>query len=251
MHVQPAANSPVTRRAWAKLIVGLLVGFVALQGSATALGSDRGQAGIVIALVVAATLVVVQRLLFAHSFLAVAFALGLGKPKARGLLTGAVAGLVLILVVHGYALVTSTTLSPYPGWPWLVIGLFAQAGIAEEMLFRGYLFGNFRRVYPFWRAAGLSTGPFVIVHLLMFVTLAWPVALAAMLLAVAISFPLAHLFELGGRTIWAPAIVHCVVQGTLKVIVSDPVGMELPLVWMAASAVLPYFVFLIRIPGTD
>jgi hypothetical protein len=38
--------------------------------------------------------------------------------------------------------------------------------------------------------------------------MSWPVALAAVGLAVVLSFPLAYLFELGGRTIWAPAILH-------------------------------------------
>jgi hypothetical protein len=31
--------------------------------------------------------------------------------------------------------------------------------------------------------------------------------------------PLAHLFELGGATIWAPAILHFVIQATVKVVV--------------------------------
>jgi hypothetical protein len=45
----------------------------------------------------------------------------------------------------------------------------------------------------------------------------WPVALAAVLLSVVLSLPFAHLFEVGGATIWAPALLH----------------------WMAASALLP------------
>ena len=50
--------------------------------------------------------------------------------------------------------------------------------------------------------------PFVAVHLLMFFTMPWPVAgLASLLLAVVISFPMAHLYELGNATIWAPALL--------------------------------------------
>jgi hypothetical protein len=77
----------------------------------------------------------------------------------------------------------------------------------------------------------------------MFWTLPWPVALAAVLLSAVLSFPLAYLFELGGRTIWAPAIVHFVVQGAIKLItVPGPAETMLPVVWMAAAAILPFAV---------
>ena len=88
--------------------------------------------------------------------------------------------------------------------------------------------------------------PFTLVHLILFATLPWAIALASVLLAVVISFPLAYLFELGGKTIWAPALVHFTVQGALKVVVvSGESAASLPLVWMAASAVLPFLVFLV------
>jgi hypothetical protein len=169
----------MARPDFAKLIAGLGLVFLGFQWAATLLESDRGQAGLLIALLVIAGLLVVERLFF-------------GQPLAAS---------------------------------WRVLGLGRQ--------------------HPFWRAARLSMIPFVIVHLLMFVTLPWPIAAAAMLLAVAISFPLAHLFELAGATIWAPALAHFVVQGALKVIVvSGEPSATLPLVWMAASATIPWLVFL-------
>jgi len=126
-------------------------------------------------------------------------------------------------------------------------GLFGQAGIAEEVLFRGYLFGHLRPGRSFWRAALLAMLPFALVHLLMFLTMPWPVALAALLLSIVLSFPLAHLFELGGRTVWPPALLHFVVQGTAKLVVmSGEEPSTFPIVWMGASAVLPMFVMLIR-----
>ena len=131
----------------------------------------------------------------------------------------------------------------------LAPGLFAQAGIAEEILFRGYLFGRLRRGRSFWRAAWLSMIPFVGVHLLLFFTMPWPVALAALLLSVALSFPFAHLFELGGGTIWPPALLHFVVQGTVKVLVmSGPASSLFPFVWIASSAVLPMLALVISRP---
>jgi membrane protease YdiL (CAAX protease family) len=153
--------------------------------------------------------------------------------------------LALAAVIPVYAAVRGAPLALHPGWTWLLPGLFAQAGIAEEALFRGFLFGRLRRGRSFWRAAVLSAGPFVAVHLVLFATMPWPVALAAVLLSVVLSFPLAHLFELGGNTVWAPALLHFTVQGAVKVM-EVPGDAALPLVWMAACAVLPFAVFLVR-----
>jgi hypothetical protein len=68
----------------------------------------------------------------------------------------------------------------------------------------------------------------------------WPVALAAVGLAVVLSFPLAYLFDLSGHTIWAPAILHFAAQGAIKV-VAAPAETEvvLPTTWMAACATIP------------
>jgi membrane protease YdiL (CAAX protease family) len=109
-------------------------------------------------------------------------------------------------------------------------------------LFRGYLFRRLRQGRSFWKAALLAMIPFVVVHLFMFATLPWTIALAAVVLAIVISFPLTHLFELGRNTIWAPAILHFTVQGAIKVL-ELPGDTLLPVVWMAASATIPYLAF--------
>jgi membrane protease YdiL (CAAX protease family) len=157
---------------------------------------------------------------------------------------------LLLLVVPAFARVAGVRWSIDPDAVPLVPGLFAQAGIAEEVLFRGYLFGHLRRGRSFWRAAALSMVPFVAVHLLLFATMPFPIAMAALLLAVVVSFPMAQLFELGGMTIWPPALLHFVIQGTVKVVGmqgDSPVGF--PVAWMAASAALPFLAFLIRRPA--
>jgi len=46
----------------------------------------------------------------------------------------------------------------------LALGMFAQGGIAEEVVFRGFLFRRLRITRTFWRAACLAAVPFVIVH---------------------------------------------------------------------------------------
>jgi membrane protease YdiL (CAAX protease family) len=150
----------------------------------------------------------------------------------------------LILVVPAYFLLARTTPATHTGWGWLLPGLFAQAGVAEEVLFRAFLFGNLRRERTFWRAAVLATGPFLLVHLWLFVSLPWAVALASVLLSAAISFPLARLFDAGGGTIWGPALLHAVAQGVPKIVTTREGDAAFALTWIACCAVLPYVVFL-------
>ena len=90
--------------------------------------------------------------------------------------------------------------------------------------------------------------PFVAVHLMLFFSMPWPIALVSTILAVIISFPLAYLFELGGATIWAPAILHFVIQATVKILVFPEGAEAFALAWMAASATIPLLVFAVKAP---
>jgi membrane protease YdiL (CAAX protease family) len=126
-------------------------------------------------------------------------------------------------------------------WPWMLPGLFAQGGVAEESLFRGYVFNHLRRHRPFQTAALLSCIPFTLVHSLMFLTVPWPIAAASMCLALLTAFPLAHLFERGGNTVWAPALLHTVIEGAPKIVETS--SYLFPLMWICACAVLPYLAF--------
>ena len=245
----PGAGVERAPEGWPRLLLGLVAGYLALQWTAAALGSVRGEAGLAVGALVVLVCLAAERLLFGRRPARAARELGLGRPAMRGMIPAAGVALALLLVLPVYARAAGARLELYPGWAWLVPGLFAQGGIAEEVLFRGYLFGHLRHGRTFRRAALLAAAPFVLVHLLLFLTLPWPVALAALTLSVVLSFPLAHLFELGGGTIWAPALVHFTIQGAIKVVlVPGPAGAALPLVWMAASAVLAFAVFLVPRP---
>jgi len=86
--------------------------------------------------------------------------------------------------------------------------------------------------------------PFLLVHLLMFTNMDAAVAAAASLLAISMSFPLARLYDLCGRTIWAPALVHFVVQGSVKIVIApEDRQMTLNVGWMALCLVAPWLVF--------
>jgi membrane protease YdiL (CAAX protease family) len=245
----PPADVIRTSSEWMRLIAGVASVFALFHWSGQGLGSDRGQAGLVVCLLVVTATLAVERVMFGQDPVRAARSLGLGLPSPPGLAAAGAVCVALLLVVPAFARVAQTPMTVFPGWWRLVPGLFAQGGIAEEVLFRGYLFGRLRRGRSFWRAAGLSMVPFAGVHLVLFSTMAWPVALAALLLSVVLSIPLSHLFELGGRTIWAPALLHFLVRSTVKIIMfSDAAGAAFPLVWMAASTLLPMFVLLVRRP---
>lgn len=232
---------------WAKLLTGLLVAYAVFQLAALSLGSTRGEAGIAVAALVVIVLLTIERVLFGNGIASAAGLLGFDKPAARGLTAALSTTAALLLAVPFDARLQGSPLSFQSGWPWHLPGLFAQAGIAEEALFRGYLFRHLRVGRPFWRTATLACIPFVLVHLALFATLPLPIAAASVLLSVIMSFPLAHLFEIGGNTIWAPALLHFAAQSVPKLI-ETPDGANFPIVWMAACAVLPYLAFLFRRP---
>lgn len=239
-------------REWVRLVAVVAFVFVLFHVAATWLGSDRGQAGLAVAAIVLGVLLAVERTAGAGSWRAAAQTLGLGRPARSGLLTAVAICVLVVSVVPLFDGVTGTRVRFDPGAAWLVPGLFAQGGVAEEALFRGFLFGHLRQGRSFWRAANLSMLPFAFVHLLLFTTMPPVVAVAALLLSLAISYPLAHLYDVGSATIWAPAMLHFVVQGTVKVVlVSGESAPVFPLVWMAASATLPLLVFAVRRPGSE
>jgi membrane protease YdiL (CAAX protease family) len=154
---------------------------------------------------------------------------------------------MLLAFYPAFSLVTGAKLTLHDRWIGMSLGLFAQAGVAEEVLFRGYLFGHLRRGRTFWQAALLSLLPFVAVHTLLFASMDWTIALASTLLAVATTFPLCYLYDRNRGTIWASALIHWIIQGAIKlVIVPDSFSLPIALGWMVVCATVPYVVFVFR-----
>jgi membrane protease YdiL (CAAX protease family) len=233
-----------TPSAWVRLMAGVAAIFVLFQLLGSALGSDRGQAGILIGFIIVAATIVAERSLFGTPLSAAPLRLGLGAPAAAGAVAALAISAAVLATLPAFATATGASLTLRTDAAALLPGLFMQGGVGEEILFRGFLFGHVRRGRTFGRAAILSMLPFVAVHLWLFLTMPWPVALAAVLVSALLAFPFARLYEIGGGTIWAPAILHCVIQGAIKVVdVVDPRGI-FPFVWMAASTFVPMLVFL-------
>jgi membrane protease YdiL (CAAX protease family) len=231
------------------ILAGWLLIWIVLDRSAAGFESTRGEMGLAVAALVIGATLAVERTVFGARPLKALRALGFGWPGIAPLL--AVSALCLALMAY-YPLVawlTSSRLGLRGDWLWLAPGLFAQAGIAEEVTFRGYLFRHLRQGRSFWRASVLAMIPFAAVHVLLFPLLGAPVALASILLAIAVSFPLAHLFEVGRGTIWLPAMVHSAVQGSIKIVeIPADLMAQAAVWWIAACAVVPYLSFLLPRP---
>lgn len=243
----PARHRFAHSSAFVKLTVGFALIYLVLDRSATWTNSLFGEYGVLICALVIAAALLVERRLFGiaprHAFAA----LGFGWPSLRGLLAALLASLVLLAYLPLFILVTGQPLTLRVGWPWIALGVLLQGGIAEELLWRGYLFRRLRATRSFWRAAAIGMLFMVAQHTLLLWSLPLPIALGALVVALGTSFPLAYLFELGGKTVWGAALLHAIIQGTFKVIVVPEASMLPALVgWMAASVAVPYVALLVR-----
>jgi membrane protease YdiL (CAAX protease family) len=239
---QDSVGDPLLR-----VLLGFLIIWLVLDRLAATLGSVRGEAGLAICAAVVLTAVIVERILFGAGPSVSLRSLGFRWPGRQAIIATLILGAALLAFYPIFSLTMSAPPGLIHGWPLLAVGLFAQGGIAEETLFRGYLFRHIRQGRSFWRAAVIASLPFVAVHLLLFASLDVPLALAALLLSVSLSFPLAWLFDLSGGSVWPPAILHFLVQGSIKlVVVPEADGSTLALGWIAWACLLPWLVFLVR-----
>jgi membrane protease YdiL (CAAX protease family) len=165
--------------------------------------------------------------------------LGLGRPGGRALaLAAAVSGLV-VLVIPVTAAVTGTAIPLRPDWPWLLAGVFAFHGLAEELVWRGFAFRRLREGRSF-RAATAATMPLVAAaHVPIIVTLGPAVGLGAMAVAAVTSVPLAYVYETGRRSIWAPALVHTAIDTFKLVVIPDAALPVFSVLIIAVSLTVP------------
>jgi membrane protease YdiL (CAAX protease family) len=238
-------------RADAPTLAVFVLLWLLLDRIAAASGSLRGEYGLVVCAVVLVAAVAGESFLSRAGPLQALSSLGLRAPEPRALAWTLALAVGLLLFYPVFAAVTGAKLALLPDALLLAVGMFAQGGVAEEVVFRGFLFRRLRAGRTFWQTALYAAVPFVAVHALLFLTLDFPVALAALLLALSMSFPLAWLFERSGGSVWPPAIVHAVAQGSIKLVDAGEHFPVLALAWMALCATAPWLFFLMRPGGAD
>lgn len=232
-------------------VIPTVLGFFAIwavfEFSARLTTSYRGEAGFLILFLVLATAVAVEFGLFRTRPLDALENLGLRLPNVRGAIAGLIFGVALLAWFPLFAVATRADIALVDLWPWFALGIFAQAGLAEEALFRGFLFRHFREGRTFWQAALFAAVPFTLIHLLAFLTMDAALAAVSVAVAVSIGFPLAWLYERSGNSIWPPAFVHFIVQGAIKLVAIDAAEfVPLAVGWMVVCATLPWALFLLR-----
>ena len=229
------------------VIFGFVILWLVLDRSAALLSSLFGEWGLVICAAVIVAAVVTEIVLTGRTPVQAAAALGLRRPRGAVWLQTILIVALLLLYFPLFSLLTGTTIRIRPDALLLLPGLFAQGGIAEELVFRGFLFRHLRENRTFWRAALLSAVPFTAVHLLLFSTLEPVLAVLSIAIALSMSFPLAWLFERSGNSVWSPALVHFVAQGAVKLAGTDGDRfLIMAMGWMVLSALIPWLAFLIR-----
>ncbi|MBA3261770.1 MAG: CPBP family intramembrane metalloprotease [Thermoleophilaceae bacterium] len=141
--------------------------------------------------------------------------LGLLRPRRADLRYGLIFGTGLFVASIAIGLVQAAAVGKeqqaiaqallgHRGLAALALDLIAVAvltPIAEELLFRGVLFGGVRQRLPFIPAAVVATMPFTLVH----EPQAWPGVFV-------LGFGLALAYE-RMRTLWAPIATHATVNG--------------------------------------
>ncbi len=196
-------------------------------------------------IVTVGALLVLEILVFKQTLKGAFRFLGFGRPDRRTFLLTALIGLFALLFFPIFSAITGASFSVPDNWLWKLSGIVAIHGIAEEVLFRGFLFHHLRTGRTFDRAAFLALLVFAIAHVYLFTYMSVPVALFATLLSLASAYPFAYLFERGNNTIWAPALLHTIIHSVTFFNISEPHGMAAGIAWMTVwmIAVLMMYIF--------
>ena len=237
------ATSPY-RKSFITVLTGFVLLFLLLDRTPLLLARSDLTTGFFVAsavLVIAA--VGLDMLLFRRTLPSAWRNLGLGHPEARTLVVTTLIGVLMMGFFPVFSWVTGASFALPQGWLWILTGLFAVHGIAEEVLFRGFAFHNLRVGRTFGRAALLSLVLFAIAHLYLFAYMPPALALFATFLSLASAYPLAYLFERGNNTIWAPAVLHTQVHAISFFVIPEALVTTTAIAWMivwSASVLLIY-----------
>jgi membrane protease YdiL (CAAX protease family) len=222
---------------WMRFLLGFAVLYGVLGGLAEI--DPSGRSGLLILAAVGAAAVAVEWWLDRTRPATALHELGLGRPGGRALLTAAVISGLVLLAHPLAAAVTGAAAQLRPDWPWLLVGIFAFHGIAEELVWRGYASRRLRTGHSFLGAVAWSAPLIALTHIPIIVNSGIAVGVAALLVAAVTALPLAYLYETGRRTVWAPALVHTAID-SFKLVSIPPAGvLTFSLLLAAVSLVVP------------
>jgi membrane protease YdiL (CAAX protease family) len=232
-----------------RILVGCALMFVVLQGGLNVLlpHLDLTWSSLIVTASMFAVAFAVEGLAFDRTPRQALAALGFGRPQSGALLAAAIIAAAMISFFPIYSLVTGTPFSLRSDWPWVLVGAIALNGLAEETLFRGFVFGHLRQAGDSFRRAGvISLLIFGAVHLYLFTSNPFVVAMLATVLAVAAAFPFAFLYERAGMVIWAGVIVHTAAHAFRLVDMPEGQTLTVASIWILVQFGAVFLVFAFR-----
>jgi membrane protease YdiL (CAAX protease family) len=149
-----------------------------------------------------------ERKLFSGTLNEALRVLGFVRVRTPTLIVALLVSLPMWAFLPLYAGTREAAIDLRPDWLPLLMGVILVNGITEEVIHRGFVFGHLRRGRSFLAAATLSAMVFGAQHLYIIVTTGWTVGVASVMLAALLAYPLAFVFERGGNSIIAPAVLH-------------------------------------------
>ena len=224
-------------RWWLRFLTGFAVLYGVLAGLAAF--DATGRFGLVVLGGVLGTAVAVEWVLDGTRPAEAVRTLGLGRPGGRALLVAVVVSGLVLLAHPLAAAITGAAIELRPGWPWLLIGIFAFHGVAEELVWRGFAFRRLRAGRSFGSAVAWTMPLLAATHVPVVVSSGPAVGGAAMLVAAVTTVPLAYLYETGRGTVWAPALVHTAIDSFKLVLVPAAALTTFSLTLAAVALVVP------------
>ena len=251
---EPVMSAPVisgspARTHLGRILAGAALMFVVLQGGLTLLipRFDQTSSALIVATAMFGVAAVIERLAFGRDVRQGLLALGFGRPRPGALVAATIIGVAMLAFFPLYSAATGTPLSLKADWLWVLLGAIVLNGLAEEALFRGFVFGHLRKAgHSFLRAGLISMAIFGAVHLFLFASNPFIVALLATLLAISAAFPFAFLYERAGRTIWAGVILHVAAHAFRLFDVSDDQMLTVGSAWILLQFGAVFLVYAFR-----
>ena len=248
----PSRSSGVAhsnRKDMGRILAGAALMYLVLQGGLTLLipRLDLTWASLIVAAAMFALAFAIERVAFKRNPLMALAALGFGRPNPGALLAAGIIAAVMVAFFPLYSVATGTQFSLKSDWLWVLAGAIALNGLAEETLFRGFVFGHLRQAgHSFKRAGFVSLLIFGAVHLYLFTSNPPVVAILATLLAISAAFPFAFLYERARRTIWAGVILHVAAHAFRLVDIPETQTLTVASVWILLQFGAVFLVFAFR-----
>lgn len=194
-----------------------------------------------------------ERLLFGPGAARIGRALGLAVPRRPAVLVALAVSVPMWAFLPLYGSLTGTPVGLTSDWLPIFVGVILVNGLTEEVIHRGFVFGHLRREQPFARAAATGAAVFAAQHLYLLATIGPVAGLASVALAAFLAFPLALLYERGGSSLVAPAVLHTSSNAPMMLFASGETAAAMVLPHMGVVLVSMYLSFLLlpRQDGTD